>query len=89
MGLAEVQKLVADGQGEWEHLEFKKATGELHGGMETPCAFLNPVDWKVLLGVTNAEPQRTGIAAGSAVPHRTPFSSSNDKALQPHTGPGR
>ena len=25
---------------------------------------------------------------GIAGPHRSPFSSSNDKALQPHTGPG-
>jgi hypothetical protein len=54
MGLAEIQKLVADSQGEWEHLEYKKTTGELHGGMETVCAFLNGVDWKVLFGVTNA-----------------------------------
>jgi hypothetical protein len=37
MTLAELQKLVADSKGEWEHLEFKKTTGELHGGMER-CA---------------------------------------------------
>jgi hypothetical protein len=37
MTLAELQKLVADSKGEWEHLEFKKTTGELHGGMETLC----------------------------------------------------
>jgi hypothetical protein len=54
IGLAELQKLVADSQGEWEHLEFNKTTGELHGGMETLCAFLNGVGWKVLFRVTNA-----------------------------------
>ena len=32
----------------------KKTTGELHGGMETLCAFLNGVGGKVLFGVTNA-----------------------------------
>jgi integrase len=31
----------------------------------------------------------TGVAAGIAAPHRPPFSSSNDKALQPHTGPAK
>ena len=54
MTLAELQKLVADSKGEWEHLEFKKTTGELHGGMETLCAFLNGAGGKVLFGVTNA-----------------------------------
>ena len=54
MTLAELQKLVADSKGEWEHLEFKKTTGELHGGMETLCGFLNGVGGKVLFGVTNA-----------------------------------
>jgi predicted HTH transcriptional regulator len=49
--LAELQKLVADSKGEWEHLEFKKTTSELHGGMETLCAFLNGVGGKVLFGV--------------------------------------
>jgi hypothetical protein len=43
IGLAELQKLVADSQGEWEHPEFKKTTGELHAGMETLCTFLNGV----------------------------------------------
>ena len=38
MTLVELQKLVAESKGEWEHLEFKKTTGELHGGMETLCA---------------------------------------------------
>ena len=37
MTLDELQKLVAESKGEWEHLEFKKTTGELHGGMETLC----------------------------------------------------
>ncbi len=54
MTLVELQKLVAESKGEWEHLEFKKTTGELHGGMETLCAFLNGVGGKVLFGVTNA-----------------------------------
>ena len=54
MTLAELQKLVAESKGEWEHLEFKKTTGELHGGMESLCAFLNGVGGKVLFGVTNA-----------------------------------
>jgi predicted HTH transcriptional regulator len=54
MGLAELQKLIAASKGEWEHIEFKKTTGELKGGMETLCAFLNGVGVKVLFGVTNA-----------------------------------
>ena len=54
MTLVELQKLVAESKGEWEHLEFKKTTGELHGGMETLCAFLNGVGGKVLFGVTTA-----------------------------------
>src|SRR5580692_10246164 len=52
--LAELRALVADSKGEWEHIEFKKTTGELHGGMETLCGFLNGVGGKVLFGVTNA-----------------------------------
>ncbi len=32
MTLVELQKLVADRKGEWEHLEFKKTTGALHRG---------------------------------------------------------
>lgn len=54
MTLAELRKLIADSKGEWEHLEFKKATGELHGGMETVCGCLNGSGGKVLFGVTNA-----------------------------------
>ncbi len=54
MTLAELQKLIAESKGEWEHIEFKKTTGELHGGMETLCGFLNGSGGKVLFGVTNA-----------------------------------
>jgi hypothetical protein len=39
MGLAELQKLIAESKGEREHIEFKKTTGELHGGMESLCSF--------------------------------------------------
>jgi ATP-dependent DNA helicase RecG len=53
MTLAELQNLVADSKGEWEHLELKKSTCELPGGMETLCAFLNGLGGKVLFGVTN------------------------------------
>ena len=49
MTLVELQKLVAESKGEWEHLEFKKTTGELHGGMETLCGFLNGTGGKVLV----------------------------------------
>src|SRR5258708_4322220 len=54
MTLAELQKLIAESKGEWENIEFKKSTGELHGGMETLCGFLNGAGGKVLFGVTNA-----------------------------------
>src|SRR5436190_23549763 len=54
MTLAELQRLIADSKGEWEHIEFKKTTGELHGAMETLCGFLNGTGGKVLFGVTNA-----------------------------------
>lgn len=54
MTLAELQRLIADSKGEWEHIEFKKTTGELHGGMETLCGFLNGTGGKVLFGVTTA-----------------------------------
>lgn len=54
MTLAELQKLIANSKGEWEHIEFKKTTGELQGGMETLCGFLNGSGGKVLFGVTNA-----------------------------------
>ena len=34
MSLAELQKLIAENKGEWEHIEFKKTTGELPWGNE-------------------------------------------------------
>src|SRR5271166_2965701 len=52
--LAELLKLIADSKGEWEHIEFKKSTGELHGGMETLCGFLNGSGGRVLFGVNSA-----------------------------------
>lgn len=39
---AELQQLIAETKGEWEHVEFKKSTGELQGGMETLCGWLKP-----------------------------------------------
>src|SRR3954453_4330039 len=52
--LAELQGLIADSKGEWEHIEFKKTTGELHGGMETLCGFLNGSGGRGFFGGTNA-----------------------------------
>ena len=52
MDLAELHQLVA--AGESERLEFKKTTGELHGGMETLCGLLNGSGGKVLFGVSNS-----------------------------------
>jgi ribosomal protein L29 len=37
MTLAELQKLIADSRGEWEHLEFKKTTGEMLGEVKAIC----------------------------------------------------
>ena len=54
MTLTELQNLIAESKGEWEHIEFKKTTGELHGGMESLCGFLNGSGGKVFFGVTNA-----------------------------------
>lgn len=54
MTLAELQTLIADSTGEWEHIEFKRTTGELQGGMETLCGFLNGTGGKVIFGVTQA-----------------------------------
>ena len=54
MTLIELQKLVAESKGEWEHLDVKRTTGELHGGMETLCAVLDGVGGKVLFGVSDA-----------------------------------
>lgn len=46
--------LIVENKGEWEQIEFKKTTGELQGGMETLCGFLNGSGGKVLFGVNNA-----------------------------------
>ena len=54
MTLAELQNLIAEHKGEWENIEFKKSTGELHGGMETLCGFLNGSGGRVLFGVNSA-----------------------------------
>lgn len=54
MTLVELQSLLAESRGEWEHLEFKKSTADLQGGLETLCAFLNGTDGRVLFGVTTA-----------------------------------
>lgn len=54
MTLSELQRLIAESQGEWEQIEFKKTTGELQGGMESLCGFLNGSGGKVFFGVTNA-----------------------------------
>jgi len=50
MNLASLQALVAEGES--AQLEFKKSTGDLKGGLETTCAFLNGHGGKVLFGVT-------------------------------------
>jgi ATP-dependent DNA helicase RecG len=49
MNLAQLKRLVA--QGESERLEFKKSTGDLKGGLETLCGFLNGQGGRVLFGV--------------------------------------
>jgi len=54
MTLTELQKLIAENKGEWERLEFKRTTGELQGGMETLCAFLNGTGGNVVFGVNTA-----------------------------------
>ena len=63
MTLPELLSLIAESQGEWEHIEFKKLTSELHGGMESLCGFLNGSGGKVLFGVTNAG-QNSGAGFG-------------------------
>lgn len=52
MNLEQLRELVAEGES--ERLEFKKSTGELRGGMETLCGFLNGHGGTVLFGVTPA-----------------------------------
>ncbi len=54
MTLAELESLIAGSKGEWEQIEFKRTTGELQGGMETLCGFLNGSGGKVLFGVNTA-----------------------------------
>ena len=54
MTLTELQGLIVDSRGEWEQVEFKKSTGELHSGMETLCGFLNGTGGKLFFGVTAA-----------------------------------
>jgi len=54
MTLTELQTLIAGSQGEWEQIEFKRTTGELQGGMETLCGFLNGSGGKVFFGVDAA-----------------------------------
>ena len=54
MTLDELQRLIAESKGEWEHIEFKRTTGDLQGGMETLCGFLNGSGGKVLFGVNTA-----------------------------------
>ncbi len=50
VNLDQIQRLVT--KGESDRLEFKKSTGELKGGMETLCGFLNGQGGTVLFGVT-------------------------------------
>lgn len=50
MNRRELERLVA--QGESETLELKKSTGDLKGGMESLCAFLNGQGGQVVFGVT-------------------------------------
>jgi ATP-dependent DNA helicase RecG len=50
MNLEQLKRLVA--AGESEQLEFKKTTGDLKGGLETLCGFLNARGGRVLFGVT-------------------------------------
>jgi ATP-dependent DNA helicase RecG len=54
MNLTELVRFLAESQGEWEHIEFRKSTGELHGGLEALCAFLNGLGGNVLFGVSKA-----------------------------------
>lgn len=49
MNLEELNQLVA--QGESEHLEFKRTTGQLTAGVRTVCAMLNGTGGFVLFGV--------------------------------------
>lgn len=50
MNIDELRQLVAGGES--ESLEFKKSTGDLKGGMESLCGFLNGRGGAVLFGVS-------------------------------------
>jgi ATP-dependent DNA helicase RecG len=71
VNLPELQELVA--QRESERLEFKKSTGDLKGGMETLCAFLNGQGGRVLFGVSTA-----GAIRGQDVTENTLREVAND-----------
>ena len=51
LNLRQLQTLVAPGES--DRVEFKKSTGDLKGGMETLCGFLNGRGGRVLFGVTS------------------------------------
>ena len=70
MNLAELQALVAQKIGA---LEFKKSTGDLKGGMETLCAFLNGQGGQVLFGVS-----ATGAIRGQDITENTLREVGND-----------
>jgi ATP-dependent DNA helicase RecG len=50
VNLDQLQRLVVEGES--ERIEFKKSTGDLKGGMETLCGFLNGRGGAVLFGVS-------------------------------------
>src|SRR5690349_574701 len=50
MNLEQLKRLIA--KGESDRHEFKKSTGELKGGMESLCGFLNGLGGKLFFGVT-------------------------------------
>ena len=52
MNLEQLTRLAA--RGESDRLEFKKSTGDLKGGMETLCGFLNGQGGRVLFGVSKS-----------------------------------
>lgn len=52
MNFNELQSHVA--RGESEQLEFKKSTGDLRGGMESLCGFLNGLGGRVCFGVNSS-----------------------------------
>jgi ATP-dependent DNA helicase RecG len=64
MNLEQLTRLAA--QGESDRLEFKKSTGDLKGGMETLCGFLNGQGGRVLFGVS-----KTGKITGQDISDAT------------------